>query len=130
MNEAVLHECLAQAFAGRMTFPETVGRMIETGVESYDADLRRLRKTHFGTDGTIHVEEIPLENAPEIPVEFLPDGVQAAITAIKGREIRYPEFLRRVMASGTASYSVYPNGGRAIYFGRNGDFHVEPFPTR
>jgi hypothetical protein len=34
------------------------------------------------------------------------------------------------MAAGTASYSVYLNGRKAIYFGRNGDFHVEPFPSR
>ena len=42
---------------------------------------------------------------------------------------RLPQ-LRRVMAAGTTSYSVYLNGRKAIYFGRNGDFHVEPFPAR
>ena len=36
MDKAVLHECLTNAIAGRMTFPETVMRMLETRVE-YDA---------------------------------------------------------------------------------------------
>jgi uncharacterized protein YbcV (DUF1398 family) len=130
MDNAILHDCLTQAFAGRMTFPETVGRMIETGVERYDADLTRLEKMHYGADGSTHLEAMPLADAPAVPVEFSSQGVQAAITAIQRRQIEYPEFLRRVMAAGTAGYSVYLNGRKAIYFGRNGDFHVEPFPTR
>ncbi len=130
MDRAILHECLAAAFSGRMTFPETVGKMMETGVERYDADLTRLEKMHYGLDGATHLETMPLDDAPPVPVEFTAEGVQAAITAIQRREIQYPEFLRRVMAAGTASYSVFLNGRKAIYFGRNGDFHVEPFPSR
>jgi uncharacterized protein YbcV (DUF1398 family) len=130
MDNAVLHECLAEAFAGRMTFPETVGRMLEIGVERYDADLTRLEKTHYGVDGATHLEAMPLTEVPAVPVEFSAGAVQAAIEAIRERQIEYPEFLRRVMAAGTASYSVYLNGRKAIYFGRNGDFHVEPFPSR
>jgi hypothetical protein len=34
------------------------------------------------------------------------------------------------MAAGTASFSVYLKRRKAIYFGRNGDFHIEPFPSR
>jgi uncharacterized protein YbcV (DUF1398 family) len=53
----------------------------------------------------------------------------AAITAIQRRVIAYPEFLRLIMAAGTASYSVFLNGRKVIYFSRNGEFHVEPFPS-
>ena len=130
MDNSVLHECLTEAFAGRMTFPETVMRMLETGVERDDADLTLMKKTHFGTDGTTHVEPIPLGDAPAVPTELSPESVKDAIMAIRTREIDYPDFLRRVMAAGTTNYSVYVNGRKAIYFGRNGDFHVEPFPNR
>lgn len=129
MDDKVLDECLAAAFAGRMTFPEAVAKMAATGVERYDADLTRLRKTHYGVDGGVHIAAIPLADAQAVPAEFSPAGVQAAIEAIRGRNIDYPEFLRRVMAAGTSSYSVYLQGGKAIYFGRLGDFHVEPFPS-
>jgi uncharacterized protein YbcV (DUF1398 family) len=130
MDNAILHECLTNALAGRMTFPETVMRMLETGVERYDADLTLMEKTHYGTEGSTHVEPIPLVDAPAVPTEFSPESVQDAIMAIRKREIDYPEFLRKVMAAGTSSYSVYLNGRKAIYFGRNGAFHVEPFPAR
>ncbi|WP_165235793.1 DUF1398 family protein [Aquisphaera insulae] len=127
MDSPMLHDCLTRAFAGRLTFPETVSKMLETGVERYDADLTRLETMHYGVDGTTHLEPMPLTNIPEVPDEFSSGAVQAAIEAIRERQIDYPEFLRRVMAAGTASYSVFLNGRKAIYFGRNGDFHVEPF---
>ncbi len=129
MDDAVLHDCLTLALAGRLTFPETVMRMHETGVERYDADLVRMEKMHYGEDGAVHAEVIPLGDAPSVPREFSPERVQAAIMAIRRREIAYPEFLRRIMAAGTVSYSVYLGGRKAIYFGRDGDFHVEPFPA-
>jgi uncharacterized protein YbcV (DUF1398 family) len=130
MDSAILHDCVAQAFAGRITFPETVARLLETGVERYEADLTRLRKTHYGVDGSTHSEALPLGDAPGVPTEFAAGRVQAAIEAIRGGEIAYPEFLRRVMAAGTARYSVYLHGRKAIYFGRRGDFHIEPFLSR
>jgi uncharacterized protein YbcV (DUF1398 family) len=130
MDDTVLRECMAAAFSGRMTFPETVVRMMETGVERYDVDLARLETMHYGADGTTHGESIPLNEAPAVPTEFSDEAVRAAIEASRAREIAYPDFLRRIMAAGTAGYSVYLNGRKAIYFGRDGDFHVEPFPGK
>lgn len=130
MDHAILDDCMAQAFAGRMTFPEVVGRMMETGVERYDADLTRLEKTHYGADDSTWVASLPLSGAPKVAAAFSAGCVQTAIEAIRRREIDYPEFLRRVMAAGTTKYSVYLNGGKAIYFGRDGDFHVEPFASQ
>jgi hypothetical protein len=101
MDRAILRDCLAQAFAGRMTFPETVGRMMETGVERYNAELTRLRKMHYGADGSTPAEVMPLADAPAVPAE----RVQAAIEAMRRREIEDPEFLRRIMAAGTARSS-------------------------
>ncbi|WP_406698529.1 DUF1398 domain-containing protein [Singulisphaera sp. Ch08] len=129
MDQAILHECLMEAFAGRRTFPETVEKMLATGVERYDVDLTRLEKRHFGLDGSTHLEAIPLADAPAVPLEFTTRTVQEAIRASQQGNIGYPEFLQRVMAAGTASYSVYLNGRKAIYFGRNGNFHVELFPS-
>jgi hypothetical protein len=39
MEQKVLHDCLHLALEGKMSFPETVKRMLETGVERYRADL-------------------------------------------------------------------------------------------
>lgn len=128
MQAAVLHECVRLAFEDRMTFPETVKRLLGDGVERYRADLVRLEKTYYAPDGQTHVERLPLTDTPAIAEQLSTDGVKDALLAIQSRKIDYPEFLRRIMAAGTTTYSVYLLGKRAIYFGRLGDFHVEHFP--
>jgi uncharacterized protein YbcV (DUF1398 family) len=129
MDKHVLHTCLHSALHGEMSFPETVGHMTETGVERYRADLVLFEKAHYATNGEVHTEKIPLEGAPPIAERFSSQDVQSAIKEIQNRRIHYAEFLRRIMAAGTAEYMVYITGRRAIYSGRTGDFHIEPFPA-
>ncbi len=124
----MLHECLHLAMAGKLSFPETVQRMLADGVEWYYADLVGRLKIHYSAAGAVHAEPIPLENAPAIAAAFSAEDVKSAIREIQGGQINYPVFLRRVMAAGTSSYMVYLHGAKAIYFGRLGDFHVELFP--
>ncbi|HEY5311597.1 MAG TPA: hypothetical protein VIK18_03730 [Pirellulales bacterium] len=111
-----------------MTFPETVMRLIADGVERYRADLVRLEKTYYAPDGQTHIERMPLADGPTIAEHFSMSGVKDALMAIQTRNIDYPEFLRQIMAAGTTSYSVFLLGKKAIYTGRQGDFHVEHFP--
>lgn len=128
MQNAVLQECTELAFQGRMTFPETVKRLLAEGVERYRADLVRLEKTYYAPDGQTHLVPLPLTGAPRIDEPFSAAKVKDALLAIQGKQIDYAEFLRRIMAAGTIAYSVYLLGKKAIYFGRQGDFHVEHFP--
>ncbi len=129
MDTNVLRNCLLLAMSNKMTFPETVRKMFEIGVERYDADLTRMEKRYYAEDGKTHADTIPLSAAPAIGREFSDEAVKGAIEAIRRRDIDYPEFLRKIMAAGTVSYTVYLDGRRAIYFGRGGEFHIEPFPS-
>ncbi|MDG3005022.1 hypothetical protein [Paludisphaera mucosa] len=127
MDATILHDCLTQALAGRITFPEVVGRLLATGVERYDADLARMELRHYAAAGAIHVEPLPLADAPAVPRTFSAEGVRSAVAAAQGREVDYPGFLRRIMAAGTVGYTAFLGGRRVVYFGRDGDCHVEPF---
>lgn len=128
LDADVIHESTVLSFEGNLPFPEVVKRLAGTGVERYYTDLVRLEKTFYGAAGATHGEGFPPFSAPPIADSFSLEKVREAISAIQKRTIDYPEFLRRIMAAGTASYSVYIAGRRAIYTGRNGDFHVELFP--
>ena len=46
-----------------------------------------------------------------------------AIKGIQAAQFGYAEFLRRIMRAGVVYYDVFINGRRAIYTGRDGDFH-------
>jgi len=127
MNTQLMHDTLHQSEAGNFTFPQVVVALAGTGVESYRADLITAQDTFYLPDGRTHVEPMTL---PVVPVaeDFFEAEVQAAIRAAQADTIRYPEFLKRAMAAGTAAYHVFITGGKVIYFGRKGDFHVELFP--
>jgi uncharacterized protein YbcV (DUF1398 family) len=130
MDKNILHDCLHAALEDKMSFPETVEKMIQTGVERYHADLVLLEKTHYAADGEVHIEKIPLRQARAIAREFSTDAVKAAIADIQQSRIDYTEFLRRIMDAGTTDYTVYLDGKKAIYNGRKGDFHIEHFPIQ
>lgn len=128
LDSAVIQECTKGSFESTMTFPEVVQRLSAAGVERYEVDLIRLEKTCYGRSGETEREPLPLQEPPAVAERFSEAGVKQALHAVQQREIEYPEFLRRILAAGATGYSVFLEGRRAIYFGRLGDFHVEPFP--
>ncbi|HEY8505536.1 MAG TPA: DUF1398 domain-containing protein [Gemmataceae bacterium] len=128
MDVRVLYECNRLAFENGITFPETVRRLAATGVERYTADLVQLQKTYYSAAGEVRTDLLPLGDRPAIAGRFDAPAVEEALAAIRQGRIDYPEFLRRVMRAGVASYSVHLAGRKAVYLGRGGDLHVEPFP--
>ena len=60
--------------------------------------------------------------------EFSSTGIVSAIRAAQNDTIRYPEFIKRAAAAGVIGYWAFLTGKKVIYFGRQGEFHVEDFP--
>lgn len=127
MNTEAMRMAIEGSEAGRMTFPEVIQTLSGAGVESYCADLMTGLDTFYLSDGQTHAEKMSL--APgRISESFSQEALAAAIRAAQKDEIRYPEFLKRAMAAGTAAYRVFITGKRVIYIGRRGDCHIEEFP--
>lgn len=127
IDPAVIEECTRLSFNGG-AFPEVVQRLSAAGVKRYVADLVRLEKTYYGASGETVQDRLPLTDAPPVPAYFNAGEVRAAVAAVQRGEIGYADFLRRVMAAGTASYLVFIDGRQVFYFGRQGEFHLERFP--
>ena len=127
MDPKILKECNVLAFQNKITFPETVKRLAMTGVERYCADLMKLEKIYYTVEGESHVEALPLHKPPQVALQYSQNGVKEALAAIQSAQIDYPEFLRRIMASGIVYYDIFINGRKAIYTSRNGEFYVENF---
>ena len=128
MTPRLLDQCTAGAFDNTVSFPETVAKMAADGVEWYSANLILGMKTHYGADLSHHPTRWPGWTTPAIASSFSAEKVLAAIRASQAREIAYPEFLRRIAEAGVVYYTVHLKGRKAIYFGRDGDFYIEPFP--
>jgi uncharacterized protein YbcV (DUF1398 family) len=110
-----------------MTFPQVVGRLAAIGVERYHADYSRQEITYYLPDGDSRVVAAPHE-AHATAIEFSPAAVEAAVRQSQREEHTYTDFVRKTMAAGCVGYFVQISGRRVIYFGRNGESHVEHFP--
>jgi uncharacterized protein YbcV (DUF1398 family) len=88
-----------------------------------------MRKTYYDANAEVADEAIPLTDGPIVAAAFNAAAVEASVRAIQQKKIGYAEFLRRIMRAGCARYSVFFGGRKAMYFGRDGDFYTEPFPT-
>jgi uncharacterized protein YbcV (DUF1398 family) len=123
----VIEECAAKSLAGTMMFPEVVRRLGEAGVERYHADYTRGETTYYTVGGESHVVRLG-HGGGAIAMAFNAQGVEGAIRQSQRGEIKYADFLRLTMAAGCVGYFVQLVGRRAMYFGRGGELHTEPFP--
>jgi uncharacterized protein YbcV (DUF1398 family) len=129
MNTDTIAECMTLSFADT-PFPQVVQKLVGAGVKSYNADLAKLRNTYYGSGDEAYDEALPLEDGPAIAPAFDASAVATTVKSIQRGEIGYAEFLRRIMMSGCSHYEVFIAGRKAMYFGRDGDFYTEPFPTK
>ncbi len=125
----IAHTCLEGAETNAMTFPQIVGTLMQAGFESYAIDFRRATATYYLPDGDsvvlpTHRKEAAIAAALDVA------SLQAAITAAQqlAPGYSYAGFCAKVMAAGCAGYIVSFPGGRALYFGRTAETHVEHFP--
>lgn len=127
MDTDTIQKVLAESQAGKVTFPEVVGRLLQLGVESYFVDFAAGSETLYFTSGETHLEKMPLEIGPVAP-QFSSEGIQAAIRGAQADTIRYPEFVKRSTAAGVIGYWAFLTGKKVVYFGRRGESHTEWFP--
>jgi uncharacterized protein YbcV (DUF1398 family) len=127
-TEKLIRDLAAASNEGRTHFGDVVGSLLRAGVESYHVDYRACRTTYYLPSGeTLAVEQ----HAPEVEigVAFDAAAIQAAIRGAQSGAVLYPEFKRLSQRGGCVGYTVWLAGRHVTYFGRNGETHVERFPT-
>ena len=129
MNTEAISECMNLSFANT-PFPTVVQKLAAAGVRAYTADLIALRNTYYGIDSESFDEALPLMEAPFIAGSFDVSSVTTSVRDIQQGKFGYAEFLRQIMRAGCASYRVFIDGRKAMYFGRDGAFYTEPFPPK
>ena len=127
MNANVMHEVMTETQAGKLIFPEVVRRLADAGVESYFVDFAAGKETFYTSTGETHIEDLTVSRDP-IAEDFSEEEIVAAIRGAQADTIRYPEFVKRATAAGVIAYWAYLTGRKVVYFGRQGQMHVEEFP--
>ncbi len=124
---AVMTECKRLTLSGEIAFPEVVRRLLDIGVERYHVDFTRSETTYYLPDGESHVQPLGM-SCDNIATAFSADGVGAAVKRSQRGEHKFPEFVAQATAAGCVGYFAQLTGRRVVYFGRDGDTHVERFP--
>ncbi len=124
----VIQQCAHGALHGVLTFPEIVGKLASIGVERYHADYSRQEITYYMPDNESIVVTTPH------PLHIIAQGfsganVGSAVRQSQRNEHSYLDFIRKTAEAGCVGYFVQITGRRVIYFGRDGESHVEYFPS-
>lgn len=121
--------CLDGAHTDTMSFPQIVAALAAEGFEGYAVDFRRGTATYYLPDG----DSVELaKERPDGPIAAALDAaaLQAAIREAQRQApgYSYRGFCAKAAGAGCAGYMVSFSGRRALYYGRTGETHVEPFP--
>lgn len=111
-----------------MPFPKIVMALSKDGVESYHVDYIRGEGIYYYSNNESLVEKYE-HSFPEVNRDFSQEGIQKAIKNAQAGVSKYPDFIQESAAAGCSYYIVHITGKQVIYFGRNGQLHVEPFPS-
>lgn len=131
MNEEqkrVIERCTQASLNAELAFPEVIAQLAGIGVERYHADYSRRENTYYFPDGESLVVDAP-HPAHATALAFSPPAVEAAVRQSQRGEHTYLDFIQKTMAAGCVGYFVQITGRRVQYFGRDGDCHIEHFPT-
>lgn len=123
-----IEECARQSYEGSISFGQVVGNLMQAGIESYHADYRQPSTTYYlPTDENVSlVLKVPNLH---ISKEFDKTALQNAIRGAQRGEVKYPQFMELSMKAGCVGYIVWITGRHVTYYGRNGETHIEAFPS-
>lgn len=128
MDINTIEKCTALSLAGELTFSEALQRLAVAGNERYIVDLIDFKKISYGSEDETYTTSFNF-TGPKVARKFDDKAVKDAILDIQQSKIDYQTFLRRIMTAGCCYYEVFIMGKKAIYFGRDGSFHIELFPS-
>ncbi|NUU02935.1 DUF1398 domain-containing protein [Herbaspirillum robiniae] len=123
----IIDDCLQASLSGARHFGQIVAELAAAGVESYFADYRARRTTYYAGPAQ-RTLALPAP-AVDIPARFDAGALVDAIRGAQRGEVLYPEFMARSMAAGCVGYMVWIGGRHVVYMGRDGQTHIERFPS-
>jgi len=126
---SIAETCLNAAHDGSLSFPEIVGKLIDTGFEGYMVDYRRNSQTYYlpgGDSVTMNMQP----SASSVAAAFDATEIERLVRWAQANpaDYSYVAFGEKAKDAGCAGYLVSFLGRRVVYFGRTAETHVEHFP--
>ena len=112
-----------------LPFPNTVAALLALGVTRYHVDYSGQCVTTY-TQSPGQVERVSFP-APTVQSDarWHADGVVQAVRRVQAGKTTYHEFSQECVDAGVCGYFAFLTGKNVMYYGSQGDVHVEHFPT-
>lgn len=118
--------------ASGLTFPNTVSALLALGVTRHHVDYSAGVATTYKAatkDEAVETEQVSITSPPRSsPTPWSKSGVVKAIRRVQAGETKYNEFAQECVDSGVTGYLAFLSGKNVLYYGADGDVHVEWFP--
>jgi uncharacterized protein YbcV (DUF1398 family) len=118
--------------ASGLTFPNTVSALNALGVARYHVDYTAGTATTYKSspqDNGVEVEQVSITSpVMSSRTPWSKDGVVMAIRRVQAGQTKYKEFSQECVDSGNTGYLAFLVGKNVLYYGPDGDFHIEWFP--
>ncbi|AIL65437.1 hypothetical protein NOVO_05330 [Rickettsiales bacterium Ac37b] len=126
MDISIINDCKSLSLMGKISFPETIIKLTNSGVERYIIDLVGLNALYYGINGETYLSTIEYATQT-VSTDFNTPIIKNTIADIQQHKINYITFLNCIIKAGCCHYEVFLKGKKVIYFGRDGSHHIEPF---
>lgn len=112
-----------------LPFPNTVSALTALGVIRYHVDYVSEAVTAYKTS-TEEVERIAFPAPPRTISNAIwnMESVVSAIRNVQQGKTTYSEFAQECVEAGVCGYLAFLTGQNVLYYGSQGDVHVEWFP--
>ena len=127
---AIAHDCHEGAETDRMTFPQSVAKLMQKRASTVILSICAARRERFiclTAKVSIFQQQRRCKMSRRVLMsESIKAAIREAQALVPG--YTYHGFCAKVAAAGCAGYLVSFPGRRVLYFGRTGETHVEYFP--
>ncbi len=127
MDQTLVRNLMDRALARSITFPEILSTLGKEGVESYQVDFLRNECRWYSSNGESFVAQIPFVH-DGVAREFSAEALEKINQRVASGRATYPDFVKEGAAVGCAFYTVFLNGKKVRYLGRDGGEHIQYFP--
>jgi uncharacterized protein YbcV (DUF1398 family) len=128
LDQTLIQQVSNATLAGTMSFPEVVGHLLKAGIDFYYVDYLTRQKTFYHHTDESVTTTIHYVDLPSVPAQLDKVNLKAIILDSQVNHQTYEAFTRRAMQAGTVGYFAFLTGRRVVYWGRDGESHIEYFP--
>lgn len=128
LNQLVIQECHERSDQEKISFPDLIAILNQAQVELYYADLIMPQKTYYSGNQALTIPSYK-QGEPQLSEVFNREKIIEAIRQSQAGQIKYQEFIKKILDAGVIAYVVTIVGRKAIYMGKKGEQHIESFPN-